>query len=273
VSAFLDLYKNWSKRRLRMPRGFDALGQHPMSDGLRAVSGGGLPRRASSYFWLIVLVATCAAFLPGCLLPSQETLKKSSWPGQGTSVPEPEARSTQQTLLKPVIPPETSSKTESDDAPTSAPQAEPPQKIAAAPQPSPSAAPAASDASAAARPTSAKPEPETKPGTKQWEDEKIKTLALDVAQNSPAVVRLKACYYVKHDEWWVIAYEDTGGPIELKQYIWNRDQERLEPFLVLKTIARDRLEEHLNSSEPDRACEVIPLPPKESKPPERTGGA
>jgi hypothetical protein len=273
VSAFLDLYRHWSKRPLRLSRGHRGLDRCPMSDGYRTDPGELLSKGPRTFLWLIILVATVTAFLPGCLIPSQETLKKSPWPVQGTSVPEQEATPTHQTLVKPVIPPETSSKTESDNAPTGAAQGEAPQKIAAAPEPSPPAAPAAADKSADAQPINTKPEPEIKPPSKQWEDEKIKGLALELAKSSAAVVRLKVCYYVKNDEWWVTAYEDTGGPIELKQYIWNRDQEKLEPFLVLKTIARDRLEQHVHASEPDRACEVIPLPPKESKPPDRPAGA
>lgn len=273
MSVFLDLDRHWSTPLLRLTRRCDDSGRHSMSDGHRENPGESLSKGAWPYIWLILVVATCVACLPGCLLPSQESLKKSSWPVQGTSVPEPETKLSQQTLVKPVIPPETSSKIELEDTLASTPQEDAPQKSAPEKRPAPPAAAAPSGAPAGAQPTDAKPEPETKPRTKQWEDEKIKTVALNLAATSAAVVRIKVCYYVKHDEWWVIAYEDTGGPIELKQYIWNRDQEKLEPFLVLKTIARDRLEEHVKASEPDKACEVIPLPPKESKPPERAGGA
>ena len=91
----------------------------------------------------------------------------------------------------------------------------------------------------------------------------MKTLALELAKGSSAGSKMKMCYAVKKDEWWVILYEDTGAVFELKQYSWNREQNRLEPFLVFKTIPKDQIQEQLNSPEPDRACEVLEIPRKE----------
>jgi hypothetical protein len=104
--------------------------------------------------------------------------------------------------------------------------------------------------------------PETKSAAKvNWEDQKVRKAALDLAEGNPSVKKIKICYAVKEDEWWVTLYEFSGGLVELKQFTWNREQDKLESFLVLKRIAIGRLEEHLNSEEPGKACESIdPLP-------------
>ena len=60
----------------------------------------------------------------------------------------------------------------------------------------------------------------------------------------------------------MILYVDAGTGFELKQYTWNREQNKLEEFLVLKTVPKDNIEERLRSSEPDRACEVLDVPDK-----------
>jgi hypothetical protein len=78
-----------------------------------------------------------------------------------------------------------------------------------------------------------------------------------LVRNFPAVKKIKLCYAVKDDEWWVIMYEEEGAHYELKQFVWDRDRERLDPFLVLRRISANRLQAHLAAAEPDRACEVI----------------
>ena len=90
-----------------------------------------------------------------------------------------------------------------------------------------------------------------------WEDQKVKRAATDILRKYPSVKKVKICYAVKDDEWWVILYDDVGTHYELRQFIWDRDQGRLRPFLVLKRIAKNQLQEHLAASEPDRACEVL----------------
>lgn len=83
-----------------------------------------------------------------------------------------------------------------------------------------------------------------------------------MARNQREIRKLKICYSVKDNEWWIILYEDAGGFYELKQFVWDRDQDKLEAFLVQKKVPKSRLEEHLRQQEPDRACEALdPGPP------------
>ncbi len=189
-----------------------------MSQGHRAHLWEKWQRAIYSYLSLMLLLGTCTAVLGGCLIPSQESLKKNAWPVQGTSVPESESKPpSDQPLVKPVIPPEISSTTESDSAQSKVPEQEASQKIAAAPQSAPPAAAARPEPPKETEQTPGQAKPEGNTQSKQWEDEKVKSLALELAKNSVVVTRVKVCYSVKNDEWWIIAYEDTGGPIEIKQ--------------------------------------------------------
>jgi hypothetical protein len=93
--------------------------------------------------------------------------------------------------------------------------------------------------------------------TEEWEDDKVKGLARDMARRFPNVRKAKVCYDAKDDEWWVILYEDNDSFLELKQYIWNRDEDLMEPFLVQRRVPKSKLEEELASSPRERACEVL----------------
>ncbi|MBI5570154.1 MAG: hypothetical protein HY914_09435 [Desulfomonile tiedjei] len=94
---------------------------------------------------------------------------------------------------------------------------------------------------------------------REWEDQRIKGAAQQLAKQSAGVKKGKVCYSVKNDEWWVILYQDSADAYDVKQFVWNREQERLEPFLVVTRIAKSRLEDHLNGSEHGRTCEVLDL--------------
>jgi len=182
-----------------------------------------------------MLPVMLALALVGCRLPSQEGLKNATWDPPQTDKEQSGAPSAGQGLIKPVIPLER--QTEAVSPPQ---KAEPPQPIRVVVQ----------------------PEPESKPQKNDWEDQKVKSAAMEMAKASPSVRKMKICYEVKHDEWWVILYEDNGPAIELKQLVWNRSQERFEPHLVVERISRDQLEKHVAESEPGRACEAVDVAPK-----------
>ncbi len=162
-----------------------------------------------------------------------------------------------ETLLKPVIPPESELGSGAET-----PKQDQSQKIQTN-----AVADSQNSEQTAKRPEqsieTASTEAEPKSSSKAWEDEKVKSLALDLAKGSSTGSKMKICYAIKRDEWWVILYENMGSAFEVKQYSWNREQNKLEPFLVYKTLPHDKIQEQLNSPEPDRACEVVETPPKE----------
>lgn len=99
-----------------------------------------------------------------------------------------------------------------------------------------------------------------KPEKREWEDHKVREAALKMAEGFPQVSRLKVCYAVKDDEWWVTFYDNAGAFTELKQYTWNRELEKLEAFLVLKRILSSRVQQHLTEEEVGKACEALEVP-------------
>jgi hypothetical protein len=206
---------------------------------------------------IVFLILFFAFTLAGCLIPSQDAMKKLSWPVQQQRTSESGEKSSEQTLIKPFIPPESER-----GSGENLPKEEESQSVQTKDR-SVSEQPQAPSKPAETSTQSAPTQSEQKPSIRTWEDEKVKTLALELAKGLSAGSKMKMCYAVKKDEWWVILYEDTGTVFELKQYSWNREQNKLEPFLVFKTIPKDQIQEHLSSSEPDRACEVIETPRKE----------
>jgi hypothetical protein len=206
---------------------------------------------------IIFSVLFFTSILTGCLIPSQEAMKKPSWPAQQQRTSESGEKSSEQTLIKPFIPPESERGSGENLPKDEESQSVQTKDRSVSEQPQAPSKPA--ETSTESVPTQS----EQKPSIRTWEDEKVKTLALELAKGSSAGSKMKMCYAVKKDEWWVILYEDTGTVFELKQYSWNREQNKLEPFLVFKTIPKDQIQEDLSSSERDRACEVLETPRKE----------
>jgi hypothetical protein len=91
----------------------------------------------------------------------------------------------------------------------------------------------------------------------RWEDSKVKNAAKEIATGLPSVKKIQVCYAVDSDEWWVSLYDDVGTDIDIRQFIWNREQETLEPFLVLNRIPKTRLNAHISRKTRDRACETL----------------
>ena len=100
---------------------------------------------------------------------------------------------------------------------------------------------------------------------KNFEIDEVRQAALDVAKNIDTIKKIRICHHKTEDEWWVTLYDDIGPLIDLKQYVWDRDSEKLTPFLVLKRISKARFELQLISKDPDKTCEVMDPPPKPTK--------
>lgn len=198
----------------------------------------------------------------GCIVPSQEGMRKADLSLQRPSDSQPEMKTGSGPLIKPSIPQESAATSPAPRTPENAsarpedaaqrptvgtdnpfdekpkPKAEPP-KTYEAPQP---------------------PAGPKGPAKQEWEDQKVREAAVEMAKASPEVKKIKICYAVKEHEWWVVLYERGEGYFELKQFIWNKESERLEPYLVVKRIPAARLQQHLTEEEPGKACEVMELP-------------
>lgn len=107
---------------------------------------------------------------------------------------------------------------------------------------------------------SAVPEPREPRKGREWEDQKVKQVALDLAAKAAGVKKIKVCLAFKNDEWLIVLYKDVGSAYELKQYFWSKDRPEPEAYLVFERVPKSRLEEHLSKTDPDKACETLDPP-------------
>lgn len=86
------------------------------------------------------------------------------------------------------------------------------------------------------------------------ERERVRLEALDAAKEIGGILRIKICYVKEDDEWWAFLYRDEGPIIDLKQFVWNRKAEKLEPFLVIRQIKKEEFDGELRKKEPGKTC-------------------
>ncbi len=212
--------------------------------------------RPRSTYGLSVLVLAVLIAVSGCVLVSREGARSAGSPSfTGEAGPQggaprasDSAKPRDSGLVKPYIPEDRArqakARTEIRDE----------DKVEATPDITTDAVPSA-DTVAYAQPAD---ESERLP---KWEeDQKVRVAALDKASGYPNVKKIKICYAVQDDEWWVILYNDIGKAIDLKQFVWNRKTEALEPHLVIEQISKSRLESHLTKTIPGRGCEILDPP-------------
>ena len=105
----------------------------------------------------------------------------------------------------------------------------------------------------------ARPSVQVRISKPQDEDQQVRAAALALSRTMGPIQKIKLCYVSKDDEWWATFYQDIGSVIDLKQFIWNRESERFEPFLVLKRISKSKLAAELKREERGQSCTIIPL--------------
>ncbi|MGO9569875.1 MAG: hypothetical protein ACLP5H_20280 [Desulfomonilaceae bacterium] len=212
------------------------------------------------------LLWTVALFGSGCIVPSQEAMRGPGGPFQNPTASQSELRTGSGSLIKPTIPqgatPAPLAAKTSEDASAK------PEHVMQMPAPNTEnpfqEKPRLNEEQPRPDELSQPPGGQSGPPKQEWEDQKVRDAAVEMAKASPEVKKIKICYAVKEHEWWVIFYERGEGIFELKQYIWNKESEKLEPFLVLKRIPAARLQQHLTEEEPGRACEIMEPPSRGS---------
>jgi hypothetical protein len=88
----------------------------------------------------------------------------------------------------------------------------------------------------------------------QTDLETVRDIAIDLAKNHAPVEKMLLCYVKKNDEWWITLFQSEDHALDLKRYIWNKREDKVEPFCVVKRIARDALPDYLNEQRQDRTC-------------------
>jgi hypothetical protein len=203
---------------------------------------------------VVVFAGISTLMTSGCIIPSQQSVKNPQTEVQSNG---PINMARPGKLLKPTI----QESAEPSDQPSEVktiPDAQPSQP---APEP-PAGAPAPERSEIQPLPAAA-----TRGAKQEWaEDQKVRQAALEKAKSYPSVKKIKICFSVKEDEWWVTLYEHSGGTINLKPYTWNREKEELEEFLVLRQIPISRLQQSLQEEEAGKACEVVDAPVAQLQP-------
>lgn len=96
----------------------------------------------------------------------------------------------------------------------------------------------------------------------QNEESQVEAAARQLAKRIGSIDTIKMCYVDKDDEWWATLYQDIGSVMDVRQFIWNRELQRFEPFLVLKRISKSKFAAELNRKERGRSCAVLAPPEK-----------
>ncbi len=206
--------------------------------------------RLANAYVMVAMVTLTALLSTGCVLSSRSSNVPQGSQAQGYG--QQSRQQSQKGLIKPYIP-------GSPDAPDASQQSGVGEATDLRP---PSASQGeGTNRGVPARAGSPPPASQGTPqGRNQWESQKVKAAAIKIAKTVPAVIKIKVCYAVENDEWWVTLYDDHGELIDLKQYTWNREKLALEPFLVLRQISKSQLEHDLTQKTSGRACEILDYP-------------
>lgn len=88
------------------------------------------------------------------------------------------------------------------------------------------------------------------------QEEKVKKVAIETLKGLSSPIKYTICYDEENDEWWLTVYEDIGHALDVKQYFWTPQQEKLEPFLVLNRIPKGRLTAELSKQSDRKKCSI-----------------
>ncbi len=208
-----------------------------------------MDRSLKRYSVTILLVLVYLTTQSSCVLRSSDTVREPQvGPGGRPVASETLDRTRESGLIRPVIPHEPDGEKEPSVT------GEQPSTHADRPDGTSPVEPAGSAQQ------NAVPEAREARKGREWEDQKVKQIALDLAAKTPGVKKIKVCLAFKNDEWLIVLYKDVGSAYELKQYFWRKDQPEPEDYLVFERVPKDRLEEHLSKAEPDKVCETLDPP-------------
>lgn len=93
-------------------------------------------------------------------------------------------------------------------------------------------------------------------GEESEETQLIKVMK-DLARNVGGVTLAKLCFAKEDDEWWILFYRESGGKVDLKQFIWNRHSRIPEPYLVIREFSKGRMNYEMKKNEEGKECRII----------------
>ncbi|MFH1115712.1 MAG: hypothetical protein V1792_17520 [Pseudomonadota bacterium] len=108
-------------------------------------------------------------------------------------------------------------------------------------------------------------------------DRRLRQAARELALELGEIKAMRLCYMEKANEWWVILYRDIGPVIDVRNFIWNWEEQMFRPYLVVKRIPKNELHARVRKPEWGKKCEILPVPeapkPKEKRSRDETGPA
>ncbi|MDQ7783702.1 MAG: hypothetical protein RDU20_12535 [Desulfomonilaceae bacterium] len=109
-------------------------------------------------------------------------------------------------------------------------------------------------------PETSKPPPKKKHMDEADLDRMLRTAADELASQLGRIEAMKLCHVEKENEWWVVFYQDIGPVIDVRNYIWNWEEQRFRPYLVVKRFPKNELQDKVNRLEHGRKCVVLKSP-------------
>lgn len=98
--------------------------------------------------------------------------------------------------------------------------------------------------------------PETKPNQSLSDEDRVKKAALQVIKELASPQKYLICHDEIKDEWSLTVFDDIGHILDVKQYYWNMETEKMEPFLVLNRIPKSHLNDELSKKSLGKNCKT-----------------
>ncbi len=97
---------------------------------------------------------------------------------------------------------------------------------------------------------------ETKPEKPLSDEDKVKRAALEVIKGLSSPKKYMICHDEIKDEWSLTVFDDIGNVLDVKQYYWNMETEKMESFLVLNRIPKSHLKDELSKKGLGKNCSI-----------------
>ncbi len=95
---------------------------------------------------------------------------------------------------------------------------------------------------------------ETKPEKPLSDEDKVKRAALEIIKETESPKKYMICHDEIKDEWSLVVFDDIGNVLDVKQYFWNMETQKMERFLVLNRIPKSHLKDELSKKSLGKNC-------------------
>lgn len=86
------------------------------------------------------------------------------------------------------------------------------------------------------------------------DEQKVKNAAVELIKGMESPKKYLICHDEIQDEWSLTVFDDIGHVLDVKQFFWNAESDKMEPFLVLTRIPKGRLKYELSRRSTGKNC-------------------